>query len=252
MGAILRLCPYKWAMDYKPQTIPSQAFHLLAHQLYGPSQQFLKEYEAQRHRFLLVFVSTQEKTCKAVPAVLNRDWFMMGKPSISIHTWTGHSQQSQVAKITGALRGPWIHSRLRFHTFPCFVACNLKIKPISNTPSAAKLGITTAVPPPRGQVRQGLCNIPIQRKTNMEPHKKMLGEFSQCFQPARSWKLPARFTTQDIQKKSRFSAKRSKLCVKVFLGRDLFFSWNYILQSNKCDFCAYSGTLIKRPPGKLQ
>ena len=54
------------------------------------------------------------------------------------------------------------------------------------------------------------------------------------------------------KKKSRFSAKRSKLCVKVFLGRDLFFSWNYILQSNKCDFCAYSGTLIKRPPGKLQ
>ena len=25
------------------------------------------------------------------------------------------------------------------------------------------------------------------------------------------------------KKKSRFSAKRSKLCVKVFLGRDLFF-----------------------------
>ena len=23
MGAILRLYPYKWAMDYKPQTIPS-------------------------------------------------------------------------------------------------------------------------------------------------------------------------------------------------------------------------------------
>ena len=128
-----------------------------------------------------------------------------------------------MAKITGALRGPWIHSRLRFHTFPCFVACNLKIKPISNTPSAAKLGITTAVPPPRGQVRQGLCNIPIQRKTNMEPHKKMLGEFSQCFQPARSWKLPARFTTQDIQKKNRGFQPRDLSCVLKFFWEGICF-----------------------------
>ena len=112
-------------------------------------------------------------------------WFwglnMMGKPWILTHekgisTNMGCSTGLvtvgfPLSEPQGATTGIGDRSLDTFHTFPCFVACDLKNGPLIHKPSAAKLGDTSlgandCLQINHHSVSQGLCNIPIERIRN--------------------------------------------------------------------------------------